>query len=97
MTHLRFCCTYGLMSTDKENTGLMRRIAIMHPQKSMRELGITYQHATPQSLGSQWWFWNCENIPSALPLFLTEMTLDPMKMIGRGLNEDLAISIRDHA
>ena len=41
-----------------------------HPQKVMKELEITYQHATPQIIRDQWWFWNCENIPEQLPPYL---------------------------
>jgi len=47
-----------------------------HPQKVMRELGITYTHAIPQSLGDQWWFANCKNVPEVLPVFLKEMRIE---------------------
>lgn len=77
--HLRFSC-YKLTS---------------HPQKVMKELGITYQHATPQSLSDQWWFWNCENIPEDLPDYITELGLDPMKCIGYGLSEEDAKNIKN--
>lgn len=66
-----------------------------HPQKVMKELGITYQHATPQSMGDQWWFWNCKNIPDALPKYLEPLDLDPMNYIGRGLCKKDAEAIRD--
>lgn len=46
-----------------------------HPQAVMKSLGITYAHAVPQSLGDQWWFLDCENIPAALPPHITPMTL----------------------
>lgn len=59
-----------------------------HPQEVMKELGITYQMATPQSMTDEWWFWNCENIPNPLPDFLYEFKLDPVKAIGRGLNKE---------
>lgn len=68
-----------------------------HPQQVMRELGITYQVSTPQSIADQWWFWNCENIPSELPPFLEVMEKDPMDSIGWGLSQDEAESIRDYA
>ena len=96
MNHLRFCCMYGQMSTSKENVGETRRIANAHPQEAMKELGITYQHSTPQTMGSQWWFWNCGNIPDKLPPFLEVMTLDPMKQIGWGLDKETAEAIRDY-
>ena len=61
MVNLRFDMMTASMSF-KENR---------HPQKVMKELGITYQKAIPQSLGDQWWFNGCENIPNKLPGFIT--------------------------
>jgi len=42
-----------------------------HPQEVMKDLGITYRHAIPQSMGDQWWFIDCE--AKELPPYLTEM------------------------
>ena len=70
--------------------------AAKHPQKIMEGLGITYQHATPQSVGDQWWFWNCESTPEILPEGLTELKVDPMKCVGFGLNKENAEKIRDY-
>lgn len=70
--------------------------ATKHAQVRMRELGITYQHATPQSLGDQWWFWNCENVPVELPDDITVLGLDPMECIGYGLSKEDAEKIRDY-
>lgn len=67
-----------------------------HAQQVMKRLGITYQHATPQSMGDQWWFWNCENVPDPLPKYLRVLGLDPMKCIGSGLSKEDAESIRDY-
>lgn len=67
-----------------------------HPQIVMKELGVTYQHATPQSMGDQWWFWNCENIPKELPKYFSELNLDPMKCVGWGLSEDQANKISNY-
>jgi hypothetical protein len=54
-----------------------------HAQVVMEELGITYKFAFPQSLGDQWWFCDCENIPDKLPTYLTyikaKATLDQIK------------------
>jgi hypothetical protein len=58
MTHLRFD-----MWTKPDG----------HPQKIMKELGITYKYGIPQSLGDQWWFWDCENVPEQLPEYLKPM------------------------
>lgn len=66
-----------------------------HAQEVMKELGITYQDATPQSMGNQFWFWNCKNIPENLPEFITELNIDPMEAIGWGLSQEDAEKIRD--
>lgn len=57
-----------------------------HPQNIMKKYGITYTHCTPQSMGNQWWFWNCENIPDNLPDFFTDLDVDPMDCVGFGLS-----------
>ena len=72
------------------------QVAPGNPQSVMEKLNITYQHATPQSIGDQWWFWNCENIPDTLPPYLYILDADPMEMIGFGLSKDNAIKIRDY-
>ena len=67
-----------------------------HAQVLMKELGITYQHCTPQSIGDQFWFWNCENIPENLPKFITIADLNPMEIIGFGLSKEDAQKILDY-
>ena len=67
-----------------------------HAQEVMKELGITYQHCTPQSMGDQFWFWNCENIPENLPTFIEELKAKPMECIGWGLSREEAVAIRDY-
>jgi len=84
--HLRFDLTYFVYN------GIQSK----HPQKMMEELGITYQHATPQSIGDQWWFWNCENIPKELPPFLKLLDLNPFEMIGFGLSTEDAEKIYNY-
>ena len=96
MAHLRFCMMYSGYSEDKENTGEVKRLGSMHPQKAMQKLGVTYQHATPQSIGYQWWFWNCENLPDILPPFLTELELDSMECVGYGLSKEDAERIANY-
>lgn len=85
-SHLRFCMWTAYESGAKN-----------HPQQVMKELGITYQHATPQSMGDQWWFWNCENMPKELPEYLKVTDWNPMEMIGWGLSKEVAEAIRDYA
>ena len=70
--------------------------ATKYATERMKELGITYQHATPQSMGDQWWFWNCENVPDTLPEDLEDLNLDPMTCIGYGLSKEDAEKIRDY-
>jgi hypothetical protein len=67
-----------------------------HPKQVMKKLGITYQHATPKSIGEVWLFWNCENIPEILPPFLESVDIDPIKFIGYGLYKEDAEKIRDY-
>lgn len=67
-----------------------------HAVKVMEALGITYQHRTPQTMGDQWWFWNCENLPEKLPSYLTLLNLNPMDAIGYGLSKEDAEKIRDY-
>ena len=68
-----------------------------HPQNVMKSLGITYQHATPQSMGDQWWFWNCENLPNPLPSYFSELKVDdPFEMVGWGLSKDDAQKIKEY-
>lgn len=67
-----------------------------HAQVVMKELGITYQHSTPQSMGDQFWFWNCENIPKKLPKYITIAEWNPIEMIGHGLSKEDAEKIRDY-
>jgi len=45
-----------------------------HAQEVMRDLGISYRKAIPQSIADQWWFMGCSNIPDRLPSYLTFMT-----------------------
>jgi hypothetical protein len=62
-----------------------------HPKIVMKELGITYHHAMLNSMGDQWWFWNCKGIPDELPKYLEPMDLN--KCIGLGLSKEDADKI----
>ena len=88
--HLRYWCLSSLEDFHLEKL----KAQSGHPQHVMEALGITYQHATPQSICDQWWFWNCENVPQELPNFLTELKADPMECIGFGLNEETAKKLK---
>ena len=64
-----------------------------HPQHIMRDLGVAYQHSTPQSIGDCWWFWNCTGLPDELPDYLTELKVKPEDAIGYGLSKEMADKI----
>lgn len=82
MKHLRFDCI------DVHSAGVKG-----HPQEIMRELGITYTHATQNSIADCWLFWNCENIPDPLPKYLEESKANPLNMVGFGLSRKEAEEI----
>lgn len=44
-----------------------------HAMEVMKELGISYKNAIPQTLGDQWWFYDCSNVPDILPKYLSYM------------------------
>lgn len=59
-----------------------------HAQLCMKELGITYQLAVPQSIGDCWWFFNCENVPAELPEYLREQDFGDLNtLVGFGLSQ----------
>ncbi len=82
--NLRFCLISARLDHGEKR----------HAQVVMKELGITYQHSTPQSLYEQWWFWNCENVPEIFPDFISELEVKPMDAIGRGLDEETALALQ---
>jgi len=71
--HLRYCVMGASMDYDENR----------HPEFVMRELGINYRRGIPITVGQQWWFCNCENIPDKLPTYITHIkakaTLDQIK------------------
>ena len=64
-----------------------------HAQVFMKDSGITYTHSVPQSMLDCFWFFNCENIPNIIPLFLSELLIDPKSAIGYGLSPCMAEEI----
>lgn len=61
-----------------------------HAQKVMSNLGITYDHAVPQSIADCWWFFNCKNVPDPMPGFLSPIKRKPTDLIGFGLSKETA-------
>lgn len=59
-----------------------------HAQLIMRDLGITYQLAVPQSMADCWWFFNCENVPESLPEYVYIRDFGDLgRLVGRGLSD----------
>jgi hypothetical protein len=68
-----------------------------HAQEYVRSLGITYDHATPQSIADCWWFWNCKNVPDPLPAALDLLKVTPRQAIGYGLTKEDAKRLESNA
>lgn len=83
LKHLRYCMNSAFDAGETR-----------HPKAVMRELGISYQHAMPQFIFKQWWFWNCENIPDTLPPYLSEVKVCPFSAVGHGLSRSQAELIK---
>ncbi len=80
--HLRYCMYSAPMGK--------------HPLRAMEDLGIKYQHATPQSIADQWWFWNCKvPAPLVLPPYLTELKVRAEDAVGNGLSSEMAEKIKE--
>lgn len=45
-----------------------------HPLVVIKELGITYTVAIPQSVVGQWWFYECDIISDNLPEYIKNLT-----------------------
>lgn len=62
-----------------------------HPQIVLKELGINYKFAIPQSLYDSWWLFGCSDVPSELPEFITAKDFgDYHKLVGWGLSAEMA-------
>jgi hypothetical protein len=63
----------------------------------MKQLGIAYTDSTPQSMGDQWWFWNCSGVPEDLPEYLTPLEMNPLRCVGFGLSSQQAETLATEA
>lgn len=87
MKHLRLSM-YGQSETGDNR----------HPQVVMRELGITYRYAVPQSIWDQWWFLDCKRVPDELPPYIEPMeNFDPQRAVGYGLSHEMADALTEAA
>ena len=85
MIHLRLDC-YGAWDA-KDNR---------HAQIMMRDLGIEYMYAVPQSISDSWEFWCCENVPKKLPKYIESFEANPFDHIGYGLDKEMAQNISEY-
>jgi hypothetical protein len=69
----------------------------IHPQELLRQMGITYQYAVPQSITDSWEFWSPENVPDKLPPMMNLSEADPGMWLNRGLSIDMIYDIKKHA
>lgn len=67
-----------------------------HAQDAMRELGITYLIAVPQSICACWWFFRCENIPAELPSYITRRVFKHKELVGWGLSDEDVAKIDEY-
>lgn len=82
MQHL----TYSMHTAANEGMG-------KHPQAVMKDLGIKYRKAVPQSISDSWQFWGCSNVPENLPLCLSTINRPPIDYIGWGLSKEEALDL----
>ncbi len=82
--NLIYSGTYGLGGQE------VPEVYKQHPQKAMRELGISYAEAVPNSLHDCWWFLRCANVPEPLPPFLSVMEYPISDLVGHGLTQEQA-------
>lgn len=70
-----------------------------HPQKVLRDFGITYKKAVPQSIGNQWWFFDVQGDLSQLHKDLYEIKFkdDLSELIGYGLGIQDVINLQGYA
>lgn len=60
-----------------------------HVQQVMKDLGISYTLAVPQTITDQWWFFGCKNLPEQLPDFIKIHDFkDITRLEGRGLSKE---------
>lgn len=66
-----------------------------HAQEVIKELGIEYVFAIPQSIADQWWFLGCSKVPSILPGFIKDMEVrEPRELVGYGLSIEMADELK---
>jgi hypothetical protein len=69
----------------------------IHPQELLKQMGIIYQYAVPQSITDSWEFWNPENLPDKLPPMMNLTEANPDKWLNRGLSIDMIYEIKKEA
>ena len=60
-----------------------------HPQKYIKDLGISYRYAIPQPILDCWWFLGCENVPTDTP-YIAELVVGSYEeLLGFGLDKNM--------
>lgn len=82
-----------------DDVGKYDAVLRSHPQKVMRDLGITYKKAVPQGIGNQWWFFDVQGDLSQLHKDLYEVKFkdDLSELIGYGLSVQDVIDLQGYA
>lgn len=64
-----------------------------HPQQVMKDLGINYLYAVPQSIADCWMFFGVHPDAAVDLAYLESREVDPMQFVGWGLSEDMALEL----
>lgn len=82
-----------------DDVGKYDAVFKQHPQKVLRDLGITYKKAVPQSIGNQWWFFDVHGDLDKLHKDLYEIKFkdDLSELIGYGLCPQDVIQLQGYA
>lgn len=68
------------------NLSLDQYLVSKHAQLIMKDIGITYALAVPQSISDAWWFFGCRSIPYPLPSYLSIIPTEIEELVGYGLD-----------
>lgn len=68
-----------------------------HPRQVIKDAGITYTHAIPQTISDEWWFFNCENVMPHVEGVISTLEIDDAReYIGWGLSAKQAEEINNY-
>lgn len=68
-----------------------------HPREVIRDAGITYTVAIPQTIAGEWWFFNCENVQPHVEGIISTLDIDDTReYVGWGLSMEQANRIENY-